>query len=269
MKYSILIVALFLSMSARAAGMTDMAKFNPDDNSTTTNGLKGVKSSGFAPVARPDFIANGKVYKNHEITGCSADGVEINYDGGAATIALKDWPANYTGEITSKIRSKIALLQKKRDEAEKAEQATAVQKTKENKLSQNAQCLIFKVIGVENGALLGSMNAKDWYEKDSTSIQEKIKSVYGFTKYKKNLQEQNKVNSTASQLNKEEISLNQFAKEIDDSFSIVYITGIDTSEYIDDQQVVMAGIRSGTHKYISVNGAARTVPKFIAVKNKQ
>ena len=263
MKYSIL---LFVTLSCAACAASD--PFDTD-NSTTTNGLKGVKSSGFAPVARPDFIANGKVYRNHEITGCSADGVEINYDGGAATIALKDWPANYAGELTTKIKSKIAMLQKKRDEAVKEEQITAVQKDKESKISPKAQCLIFKVIGVENGALLGAVNAVEWRKKDNIATQEKTKAVSGFVQYKKYLQEQDKVNSTATQSDKAYISLIKFAEEIDESLKIVYVTGINTDDYVDDQQVVIAGIRSGSHRYVAVNGAARTVPKFIAVKNKQ
>ncbi|MEI8245588.1 MAG: hypothetical protein WCI51_07150 [Lentisphaerota bacterium] len=214
-------------------------------------------------VFSDDLTVKGKVYKDYEITGCSLEGIEVSHSSGIITVAPEDWPGERQDEIT-KYKNQIEKLKTAQQNPVKVEKKA--EPKVENKLPENAICLIFKVIGVENGALLGSVNAVEWSKKNNISTQEKTRAVSGFAQYGKVTKEIEKEYSRSSKGMQDYLSLGQFSKDIDESLKIVYVTGIDTSEYTDDQQVVIAGIRSGTHKYIAVNGAARTVPKFTAVK---
>jgi hypothetical protein len=213
-----------------------------------------------------NLTVKGKDYQDYEITGYSDDGIIISHTAGTATVSLDDWPKDRGNEI-AKYKSKIEKLREQQIEKAskpKAEKSAAVKA--ESRIPANAVCLIFKVISVGKGAVLGSVNAVEWSKKDNIPTQEKTKKVFEFSQYGKITKEIDKEYSGSNKDAKDYITLGKFAKEIDDSFNIVYVTGIDTSEYTDDQQVIIAGIRSGTHKYIAVNGAARTVPKFTAVK---
>jgi hypothetical protein len=218
-----------------------------------------------ASVYADNLTVKGKIYKDYEITGCSADGIEVSHSDGIVIVAPENWPPDRQAEI-AKYKNQIEKLKRVLEQQKNIKKVAEAKKAKENKFPASAQCLIFKVIGVENGSVLGSINAKDWMENDLASMTERAKAVSGFAIFNKYKAEVDKTYSNSSQATKDEKVLKRMVEEIQGSLNIVYVTDIDTSGVTDDQQLIIAGIRTGTHKYTAVNGATRTVPKFSAVK---
>lgn len=225
-----------------------------------------ILSLAVVSVNADDLTVKGKVYQDYEVTGYSEEGIIISHASGTATISPGDWPKDKEKDI-AKFKVKIEKL--KQQQIEKVNTAKAEAVKKANALPANAQCLIFKVISVDSGAVIGRINASGWFKNDSLTQENKIKSISMFPQYEKHLKEQDRPDNTLSpKWAKEENAVKKFTDEIDEqnTSKIICITGIDTEGITDEQQMVIAGIRSGTYKYVAVNGSTKTVPKFTAVK---